>query len=57
MYGVSCGCDCGGPRFARWPSRSEQVRWLEEYKHDLERRAAAVADEIRQLTEKPADTI
>jgi hypothetical protein len=37
---------------ACWPTREDRIRWLQEYQHDLERRTAEVADQIRRLQEQ-----
>ncbi len=52
MYGY-CGCGCT-PIFseARYPTRGERLRWLEEYQRDLEQRVADVADEVKRLKEE-----
>lgn len=47
-----CMCECRGWRgFARWPSREDRIRWLEEYQRDLQRQAVEVAEEIKNLKE------
>jgi hypothetical protein len=50
-----CMCGCGGWRsgFARWPTRAEQIKWLEEYQRDLQQRAAEIAAEIKNMKEGP----
>jgi hypothetical protein len=53
MNGCMCGCRGWRPSIARWPTREEQIKWLEEYQRDLQQRAADVADEIRNLKEGP----
>jgi hypothetical protein len=53
MDGCMCGCR-GWPRgSARWPTREEQIKWLEEYQRDLQQQAADVAEEIKNLKEGP----
>ncbi len=53
MTGCRCGCGGGRLGFGRWPTREEQIEWLEEYQRDLEQQATDVADEIRNLKEEP----
>ena len=55
MNGCMCGCGDWGyrPPFAHRRSRVERIGWLEEYKRDLEERAADVADEIKRLKQEP----
>ncbi len=53
MNGCMCGCRGWRPSIARWPTREEHIKWLEEYQRDLQQRAADVADEIRNLKEGP----
>ena len=51
MNGCMCGCRSWRPGAGRWPTREDQVSWLQDYQRDLEQQAADVADEIRRLQE------
>jgi hypothetical protein len=41
------------------PAREDRLRWLEDYQRDLEQRVAAVAEEIKDLTDgtQPASSL
>ena len=45
-----------GFRHHRFPNREQWLEALEEYQRDLEQEVADVADLIRHLKAKPADT-
>lgn len=55
MNGCMCGCGCRGQcsGVASLPSGEDRLQWLEGYRRDLEQRMAAVAEEIKGLTEGP----
>jgi len=52
MNGCGCGCGCRSG-FAWRPTRDERIEWLEEYQRDLQQHAAEVADELKNLRERP----
>jgi hypothetical protein len=48
-----CGCGAWRSGFARWPTREERIKWLEEYQRDLQQHVAEIAEEIKNLKERP----
>jgi len=53
MNGCMCGCGAWRSGFARWPTREERIKWLEEYQRDLQQHVAEIAEEIKNLKERP----
>ena len=47
MYGMCCGGSCGSNR--SFLTKEEKIEMLDEYRKELEREAAGVAERIKEL--------